>query len=134
MRSRNVLISLVLLVVLISVAMIKWKYYEPGRHEMVNRQPQRLQYAQFALCNMACRNISRVDVEAILQSGVINLNQSNRRRFPCPTFALQGTTAKGRYLRILVEQCRNATMVLHCYDIRKEASCDCDHDKNERQI
>lgn len=134
MRSRNVILSLVLLVVLIAFAMIKWKYYEPGRRELVNRQPERLQYAQFALCNMSCRNISRSDVEGILQSGIINLNESSRRRFPCPTFALQGTTVDGRYLRILVEQCRNATMVLHCYELRKDFSCDCDHDKNEKQI
>lgn len=134
MRSRNVILSLVLLVVLIAIAMVKWKYYDPERRELVNRRPARLQYAQFALCNMSCRNISRGEVEAILQSGVINLNQSNRRRFPCPTFALQGTTPDGRYLRILVEQCRNATMVLNCYDLRKEFSCDCDNDKNEKQI
>src|SRR5687767_8788516 len=130
MRSRNVILSLVLLVLLIAIAMIKWKYYEPRQRELVNRQPDRLQYAQFALCNMGCRNISRSEVEAVLQSGIINLNQSNRRRFPCPTFSLQGTTATGRYLRILIEQCRNATMVLNCSDLKKDFSCDCDHDKN----
>ena len=133
MRSRNVMLSLVVLILLILVAMIKWKFYEPRPRELFNRNPPRLQYAQYALCNMACRSISKREVESILRSGIINLNRSNRRRFPCPTFALQGTSEKGRNLRILLEQCRNATMILNCYDLNRDFQCNCNDDKNEKR-
>ena len=133
MPSRNVILSLLLLVVLIGIAIVKWRFYEPGHKELFNRKPERLQYAAYALCHMACRNISRNDVEGILASGIINLNRSNRRRFPCPTFALQGTSETGKNLRVLVEQCRNATMVLNCYDLNRDFQCDCNDDKNEKR-
>ncbi|HVG41406.1 MAG TPA: DUF4258 domain-containing protein, partial [Chitinophagaceae bacterium] len=77
------------------------------------------------LCRMNCRNITKEDILEVLKEGIINLNKSNRRDRPCPTFALQDRTIDGQYLRVIVAQCDKEIRVVTCYDLEKDYECHC---------
>jgi len=123
MRARNVILTLILLVSVFLFAIFR-KWQEPLPKEAFDRTPARMQFYAFALCRMRCLAVTEADVKTIMQTGVINLSRSNRRARPCPVFAVQGRVRKA-YLRVVFEQCRNSTYVVNCYDLNKDAACDC---------
>jgi hypothetical protein len=123
MRSRNVIVTLVLLVSIFLFAILK-RWQEPQRQEAFDRTPEQLRFYAFALCRMQCLGVSEAEIRTILQAGVINLNRSNRRYRPCPIFAVQGRVRSG-YLRVVFEQCRNGTYVANCYNLERDITCDC---------
>ncbi len=125
MNSRNVTFTLLLILAILIFAMVKKRVYEPRRKEVFNRSSATLKYTAFALCRMECNEISKAAVDEIIQKGIINFSRSDRRYRPCPVFALQGRTRSQQYLRIMVEQCGEAIMVLNCYSLEKDTACDC---------
>lgn len=127
MKSKNATLSLLLVLLVLAVGVLKWRQ-EPERREAFDRAPKVLRYTGDARCRMKCRTISEGDVQEIMKKGVINFNRSNRRSQPCPTFALQGRTARGAYLRVHFTQCPEATTVLNCYNLEAAADCDCPGD------
>lgn len=127
MRSRNVVWTLVLIVLLLALAVYK-RWQEPRPKEPLNRTAN-LVFTHFALCQMACRNVEIKTVEEVLQKGLIHYNRSNRRQWPCPTYAVQARTKNGRYLRVVFEQCNTKTAVLFCDDLEKERDCNCTGDR-----
>src|SRR5215217_332747 len=123
MRSRNVLLTLILLISIFLFAIFK-KYQEPQREEAFHRMPERLRFYAFARCRMQCLAISEADIHMLMQKGVININKSNRMSRPCPIYAVQARV-NDRYLRVLFEQCRNGTFVVNCYKLEQDIACDC---------
>ncbi len=131
MRSRNVIVTLVLLVGVFLVAVFK-KWQEPQPREVFNRTPARLRFYAFALCRMKCLAVTETDIKTIMQAGVININRSNRRSRPCPTYAVQARVRSG-YMRVVFEQCRNSTYVMNCYNLERDVACDCATDYTSKK-
>ena len=124
MKRRNVTVPLFLLLLVFLVFLIR-RWNEPKRKEAFDRNPPQLAFASKAVCQMACRGVSNADVEEIMKKGVINFNRSNRRRNPCPAFALQGRTASGKSLLVVFAQCPKETTVMTCYTLKDSTRCDC---------
>lgn len=126
MRTRNVLLTLLLLIGIFLFAIYK-KRQEPQAREAFERTPVQLRYYAFALCRMQCLHISKEDVNQLMKEGIINMNRSNRNSRPCPVYAVQGRIGH-QYLRVLFEQCRNATYVVSCYNLEQDTTCNCTTD------
>lgn len=131
MKKRNAFFPF-LLVVLVFVAFLIRRWNEPEPKEAFNRSPALFQFTNRALCRMDCWQISRKEVEEIMQKGVIHFNKSNKRARPCPTFALQGRTKRGAYIRVIFAQCATETSVITCYNLEKDFACHCSGDENKR--
>lgn len=125
MNSRNVILSLVLILGIIIFFFIKWRINEPVRKEAFNRKPSHIEYTADAQCLMNCRHISREDINTVMRKGVILFSKSNLRNQPCPTFALQGFTDQGENIRVFVIQCQSVTRIMTCYNLKKDFECDC---------
>jgi hypothetical protein len=125
MKSRNVILSLVLILGIVIFLFIKWRINEPVRKEAFNRKPSYIEYTADALCLMNCRHISKEDINTVMRKGVILFSKSNLRNQPCPTFTLQGFTDQGENIRVFVTQCRAVTRILACYNLKKDFQCDC---------
>lgn len=123
MRTRNVIATLILLLLLITVAMLR-RWQEAPRREALNRTPEKLLFYATAECRMRCMGLSKTSVQNLLQTGVILLNKSRRNRHPCPLFAIQGKINE-QQVQVFVEQCRNGTFVVWCAPVNKILDCDC---------
>ena len=128
MRSRNVIVSLVFVLVIILYAALRWHVLEPRKVEAFNRHPSHLVYTHHALCRMDCRHINREDIDEIMSKGIIFLNKSNPDDKPCPTFALQGYTKENEDIRVIFAQCDDETKVVTCYNLHKDFECHCPGD------
>jgi hypothetical protein len=130
MRTKRATYSLlIVLLALLFFVIARWQ--EPKRKEAFDRTPDRIEYTKHALCRMACRNITKEDINEILKKGIINLNKSNRRDKPCPSFALQGQTSDGDKLRVVFAQCDDKTRVVTCYNLEKDFECFCPGDEKK---
>lgn len=125
------MLTLILLVCIFLYAIYR-KWQEPLPKEVFNRAPQHLRFYAFAQCRMQCLTISEADIKTVMQKGVINMNKSNRNLRPCPMFAVQGR-ARDQYLRVVFEQCRNATYVANCYRLNQDTICNCTTDYQPKQ-
>ncbi len=124
MNRRNSLIPLLLLLLVFAVFLVR-RWNEPQRKEAFDREPPSLHFTARAKCQMACRYVSKEEIEEIMKKGLINFNRSNRRRSPCPAFAMQGRTASGKSLMVLFAQCKDETTVMALYNLKDSASCNC---------
>jgi hypothetical protein len=115
------------MVLLLALA-VYMRWQEPRQKEPLNRTAS-LVFTHFALCQMTCRKVDAATVNEVLQKGLIHYNRSNRRQWPCPTYAVQARTENGRYLRVVFEQCNTKTAVLFCDDLEKEVDCNCAGDR-----
>lgn len=127
MKSRNVVFTLLLILLLLAWAVIR-RWQEPKVKEAFNRTVS-LQYAAFALCQLQCKNISKAQVAEVMKKGLIHYNKSNRRRWPCPTYVVQARTENRRNLRVVFEQCDSKTVVLAADDLETKDSCHCAPDR-----
>lgn len=129
MKSRNVILTLVFILLLSGIFLCR-KWQEPSRKEALNRRPDLLTYSSQAVCLMKCQQIEEEEIEQILKKGVILLNKSNRFSRPCPTFAVQGSMATGKSLRLSVQQCGKETTVLACTIVNETNPCQCPDERN----
>ena len=91
--------------------------------EAMRQQP--IGYTRHGECRMECRDISKDEVEAILQrDGKLNPERT-RLDGECPSHALEGKTADGQEVRIVFAACRDETRVVTAIDLVKEWPCDC---------
>ena len=127
MKAKQATISLIIVLFLLFVFLYK-RWHEPAQKEAFDRHPSHLYYTKHALCRMNCRHISTQEIEEIMQSGIINLNMSDRNDKPCPTYAVQGETSEGNSLRIIFAQCNDETKVVTCYNLKKDFECHCPGD------
>lgn len=131
MRSRNATVSLIIVIVIIVYAALRWYVLESRKREAFERHPERLIYTHHALCRMDCRHISKEDVNEIMQNGIIFLNKSDLNDKPCPTFALQGFTKDNEDIRVIFAQCNDETKVITCYNLHKDFECHCPGDDDK---
>ena len=132
MRSKGANYTLLVVLVLL-IIFVLLRRQEPERKEAFDRDPDHISYTKHALCRMDCRKISREDIQEIMERGVINLNHSNRRDRPCPTFAVQGETSDGEKIRVIFAQCEKETKVVTCYNLQEDFECYCPGDEKKRK-
>ncbi len=132
MKTKNVIFTLFLVLAILALA-IRRMVHEPQAKEAFERHPAHLSYTLHAVCRMGCREISKSDIDEVMQRGIINLGRSNRNDQPCPTYALQGTTSDGENLRVIFAQCDGETKVVTCYNLQQDFQCDCPGDKKGGQ-
>lgn len=121
--------TLLIVLALLFIFLYK-RWHEPGRKEVFDRHPSHIIYTKHALCRMDCRQISKEDIDEVIEKGIINLSKSDKYDRPCPTFALQGRTSDGENLRVIFAQCQNETKIITCYNLEEEFTCHCPGDKN----
>jgi len=61
-----------------------------NRDRGFDRRVSYLEYSKHANCRMACRHISKSEVEDIMRNGNINYNKSDLQNDRCPRYALEG--------------------------------------------
>ena len=132
MKPRNVFFTLFLILAILAILISRIRH-EPREREAFDRHPAHLTYTHHALCRMDCRQISREDINEIMEKGIINFNKSYSNDRPCPTFALQGFTSSGEDLRVIFAQCGDDTKVVTCYNLKKDFECHCPGDENKNQ-
>lgn len=125
MRSKNATATLIIVLIIISYAALRWHVLEPRKKELFNRHPAHLVFTHHAACRMNCRHISEKDIAEIIEKGIIVLNKTNLSDKPCPTFAVQGFTSSHENLRVIFAQCGKETKVVTCYNLHKDFECDC---------
>ena len=125
MSSRNVIVSLVFVIILVGYLFLKMRYLEPKKKLTFNRNPSRIEYTKLALCRMECQNISANDITEILRRGEINKGKSDLHKRPCAIFTLNGKTKKGMGLSVVVSQCGTVAKITPCYDVAGTIPCNC---------
>ena len=83
-------------------------------------------YTKHALCRMDCREVSKEEIQQILEEGKINNNKSNNNDKPCPTLAYEGVSDDGQHLRIVIARCETNVKVITAIDLDNEYNCYCD--------
>lgn len=131
MKSRNATLSLILILLVLGIALFR-RWQEPRAEELFDRTPPRLQYTRHAQCRMKCRFISKKEIDEVIKKGVINLSKSDRNDQPCPTYAMQGRTSDGQYIRVIFAQCESVTKVITCYDLETDFTCHCPGDESKQ--
>jgi hypothetical protein len=124
MKSRNVILTLVLILLLSGIFLCQ-KWQEPKRKEALDRRPDHITFSFQALCLMKCQQIREEEIERVIKKGVILLNKSSRFSRPCPTFAVQGSVSEGKSVRVMLMQCTQETKVLSCYIVNQTSKCEC---------
>lgn len=98
----------------------------PGSVKLEELAHQNLELTKHGECRMKCRNITLDEIKQVLQSGKINYDKSEPRDTPCGTYAVEGNTADGQNVRIVIADCDTISRVVTAIDLRSETdSCDC---------
>jgi len=127
MKDKNVIISLCLILVVLAIVISRIQH-EPRPKEAFERNPTKLTYAKDAICLMDCLQISKDDINEIMQKGIINFSRSDRNNRPCPSFTLQWKTNMGKKLRVIFAQCPEETLVVTVYNMKRDIECNCPGD------
>jgi len=130
MKPKNVIFTACFVIAVLAIVISRMRH-EPRAKEIFDRTPVKLEYTRHAKCRMNCRYISKKEIDEVMQNGVINMNKSDRRYRPCPTYALQGRTSDGQYIRVIFAQCDDETKVVTCYDLETDFACDCPGDEKK---
>jgi len=67
-----------------------------------------------------------------MRGGEVNYAKSDLQNQPCATYALQGHTNDGQFLRVIFAQCETKTKVVTCYDLEKDFECHCPGDEKKK--
>jgi len=93
---------------------------------------QKLEYSKHATCRMECRHITESEIRELLGTGKIpgkgkiNYGKSEVHDKPYPTYAIEGITATGKDLRIVIADVDTISRVVTAIDLKMEKdSCDC---------
>jgi hypothetical protein len=131
---KNKILSFVLIVVLAIVVLLLKRCNNPvdrttssktnrvAQGRGLNRDISVLFYSKHARCRMECRQISRDEVESILQHGAINYRKSNLQ-VAAPSYAVEGITADGQQVRIVFAPKKTQTTVVTVIDLQNEWDC-----------
>jgi hypothetical protein len=132
--------SKVTLITLLILAIIAWgvrKCKNTGQNypdRTVNTESgdwrhHKLYYTKHATCRMECRDITKEEVEYVLQNGTINSAKSeemdDEATGRCDTYALEANTKDGQHVRVVFGACDKVTKVITAIDLGKEHLCDC---------
>ena len=131
MSSKNVIISLVFVVVLLIIIFFKVRL-EPKKKYDLNRNATQIEYTQTALCRMDCENITANDITEVLRKGEINYNRSDLAKKPCAIFTTLGKTKKGIGITLVIAQCGKVVRITNCY--RNDGAMPCNCVENDQPI
>ncbi|HEV8271463.1 MAG TPA: hypothetical protein VGQ04_09190 [Chitinophagaceae bacterium] len=124
MKPKNVIISLVFVMLLLAFIVIKIRT-EPKKKLVLNRNPSRIEYTKFALCRMDCHHINANSIMGIFRNGEVNRARSDLHKKPCPIFTIRGITKQKISIIIIIQQCGTVAKILDCYDANGTLGCDC---------
>jgi hypothetical protein len=124
MKARNVIISLFFVLALFVFGFMKIRL-EPRRKMIFNRNLSKVEYSQFALCQMNCQQMTANDITYILRNGEVVSKARERSKQPCQTYTLRGKTKIGLDITVIVIQCGRASKILKCYRNVHSVSCEC---------
>jgi len=98
----------------------------PGSAKMEELSYQKLELTQHGECRMACRGITLEEIKSLLKSGKVNYDKSEVRAEPCGKYAVEGTTADGQSIRVIIADCDTISKVVTAIDLKMENdTCDC---------
>ena len=92
----------------------------PGSAKLEELSFQKLEYTKHGACRMQCRGITEQEIKQVLQAGKINYDKSNVRDKPCGTYAVEGNTADGQHVRIVIADCDTISNVVTAIDLSLE--------------
>jgi hypothetical protein len=72
---------------------------------------------------MQCREITKDEINEILQEGHINYNESNLSEPRGPRYALEGYSHEQQHLRVIFVPENDAMVVITCIDLDKDWPC-----------
>jgi hypothetical protein len=124
MKSKNVVFVMLLVLTIFAIIVVRFRH-EPKKREPFDRHPSTLQFTSKALCEMNCLHVSKDEIFQVLEKGIVNLNESDLYKAPCPLIAVQGTTDANHDLRLFIEPCKTGTIVLSCMDLKNRTICTC---------
>jgi hypothetical protein len=90
-----------------------------------DRPAKPVAYTRHALCRMKCRNINESEVSEILRKGKVNKRKSDANAKPCPTEAIEGLSADGQKIRVVVGRCQDSDKIITVIDLENEYVCSC---------
>jgi hypothetical protein len=128
MKPKNVIISLVFVMLLLAFIVIKIRN-EPKKKLVLNRNPSRIEYTKFALCRMDCDHINANSIVGIFRNGEVNRARSDIHKKPCPIFTIRGVTKQKMSIIIIIQQCGTVAKVLDCFDANGTVGCNCINDE-----
>jgi hypothetical protein len=126
MKSRNVIISLILIIGVLIFIFIRLRL-EPKKRLTFHRYPSRIEYSQFALCRMECYSVNANSIVSVFRNGSI---LSRRRKGTCTRFSVNASTKQKMNIFIVVDQCGTVAKVVDCYLTNSPAPCDCTDSEN----
>ena len=129
MKPKNVIISLVFVMLLLAFIVIKIRN-EPKKKLVLNRNPSRIEYTKFALCRMDCHHINANSIVGIFRNGEVNRARSDIHKKPCPIFTIRGVTKQKMSIILIIQQCGTVAKVLDCYDANGTLVCNCINDES----
>ena len=98
----------------------------PGTMKRDELSGQRIEYTRHAQCRMECRKITEEEIKIVLKNGSINYAKSNAHDKPCASYAVEGYTADGQNVRIVVADCDTISRIITAIDLKSEKdSCEC---------
>ena len=98
----------------------------PNSAKMEELSWQKLEYTKHAECRMQCRHITEADIKQVLKTGKVNYGKSDVHHKPYPTYAIEGISATGKNLRIIIDDVDTISKVVTTIDLAMEKdSCDC---------
>ena len=121
MRPRNVIFSLIVVLVMLAIIFYRIRT-EPRKKLTFNRNPSRIEYSQFALCRMGCYNINANSIAVIFRKGIVS---DRRRKETCTIFVINATTKPGINIVMIVDQCGTVAKVTDCFYENSATPCNC---------
>ena len=98
----------------------------PGSAKLEELAWQKAEYTDHARCRMKCNNVTESEVQQVFKSGKVNYDKSDVHNKPYPTYTVEGPTATGKKLRILVADVDTVSRIMTAMDVKMENdSCDC---------
>lgn len=102
-----------------------------NRERGFDRRANLVRYSKHAICRMACRQISKVEIDDLMNDGKINYKKSDLKNERCPRYAIEGRTSDDQRVRIIFAQCNDSTTVVTVIDLDTEFSCNCPGDNKK---
>ncbi|HEV7230388.1 MAG TPA: DUF4258 domain-containing protein [Bacteroidia bacterium] len=63
-------------------------------------------------CRLNCQDVKVEDLKELIKHGQVNFSQSQVHETPCPRYAIEVTTKKGKHLRLFCGACAAETRIL----------------------
>jgi hypothetical protein len=104
----------------------------PNSAKMEELGWQKLEYSNQATCGMNCRHITESEIKELLGTGAkpgkgkVNYDKSDVHQKPYPTYAIEGITASGKNLQIVIADADTISRVVTTIDLKMVSdTCNC---------